>query len=1084
MRGESLPGDAVRRTSRRLDREPPVARPVSGSARGDLLERDADAFAARVSAPPTTFGPHAPPSAPGSLAPSPVRFPDDGEPLSAGTRGRFERHLGLDLSGVRLHDLPPGLERSAGPRAFTIGSNVALAGGPRAAARPAMARTVAHEIAHVVQQVGPGAAAKEPVVQADGELTDEDLAVIRQWLAEDPAGSGPLEGPPGLASGQLRLPEFPSRDIRFGTRPPPGYVCPGSCHQSPQEMWEAQQRREAERREAAKRAAWQGMHAAQAEAELRQQTGSLQEDIAAGRGAVAKVRLQLFDLALHGRTARTPAGGTTLTPHMRDSWFQAEQAALVIDATLRAAGSAPLPPEVANRLRSIFVGYYAAVSGLMRNVDAGERRAVANARQTARNLCPGSCHQPAPPRPQPSFGLGSPPDLGVGRFPGLSAPRPATQAAPETSPDAPASPGPRESRLDAAVATVLAAVSAANWRSVLNDHRWVTSELDSVLRAAVTGTTHGDELLAQLEFASQLLARQERLRDQYPDALKVQAVFFPKERFTTRTDAQGVPVEVAEAIPWQFYLTRTPVADPSHVLAGFEWQLHDLTAPRRDDRTVRTVRTRYQVGAFEALARERGPWRDPLPILQMDPPRTLFEQLNKRDFFPEGHLYWRQPLSGKPDSMRMTAPKPFLEWLELIGMAVVLIGSFVFAPYSTPMLVSVLAGTGLTIGAKALRLREKREHGVLEPGEVERFYWSLALDIVNVVTLGLGRAAIVAAEAENLVRATSLARSWYVLRTVEHGMQGINLLVVTNDLVKQYQAIKRAKLPPDQERKALVELTMHATLAGVLSIVQLRAAQSDLRGNPTVVVGVDPGDPTRLVARLEVLPVERTNLSATAGLTSEQLARRPRALRGEFEAAQAAPRRRFIQDEVYDQEVILGNGHVWRRRKAGGWCRHSDDPLCFIFGEGPGRRGSHIETFPPERKARKGIWSGTPGNSEFTPNRADALQRANFQPIPYRNGYPDFTQFAEATVLLPRAQLAIRDRDLHNLLADTQLARQRGWRLPNGEPDVAQATALRTNPNDPMTWHHVEGDNILLLVPRPIHKAAQHAGGFSLPALP
>jgi hypothetical protein len=420
----------------------------------------------------------------------------------------------------------------------------------------------------------------------------------------------------------------------------------------------------------------------------------------------------------------------------------------------------------------------------------------------------------------------------------------------------------------------------------------------------------------------------------------------------------------------------------------------------------------------------------------------------------------------------------------LIGMGVALLGSFVFAQWSTPALVAAIAGFGLTVGARALRIQEKQAHGVLEKGEVERFYWDLALDVVNLVTMGVGRAAIVAAEAGNLVRAANLARSWYVLRTAEHGMQAVNLLVVTNDLVKHYQAIKKAGMPPDQEREALTELTMHATLAGVLSIVQLRTAFRELSGRPTIVLGVDPADPNRLVARLETTPIERGPLSATANLTAEQLAKRPKALRGEFEAAQSSPRRRPIQDDEYDLEVILVTGHVWRRRKAGGWCRFSDDPLCFIFGEGPSLRGSHLETFPPERKARQGFWSGTPGESEFTPNRADALRRANFRPIPYRNGFPDFTPFAEATVVLPRSQLAIRDRAYHNLLADRQLARQRGWVLANGEPDVARATAFRANPADPMTWHHVEGENVLLLVPRPIHEVGQHAGGFSLPTLP
>ena len=156
----------------------------------------------------------------------------------------------------------------------------------------------------------------------------------------------------------------------------------------------------------------------------------------------------------------------------------------------------------------------------------------------------------------------------------------------------------------------------------------------------------------------------------------------------------------------------------------------------------------------------------------------------------------------------------------------------------------------------------------------------------------------------------------------------------------------------------------------------------------------------------------------------------------------------------------------------------------FIGGVLGETQGLHVETFPSQRKARQGIWSGMPGDSGFTPNDYHAFQRANFRPIPYRKGFPDFRGFAEAEVLLPSDQLAIRDRDYHNLLADRQLALQERWLLPNGEPDVARATAFRTDPHDPLTWHHVEGDNVLLLVPRPIHEAAQHAGGFSLPTMP
>ena len=43
----------------------------------------------------------------------------------------------------------------------------------------------------------------------------------------------------------------------------------------------------------------------------------------------------------------------------------------------------------------------------------------------------------------------------------------------------------------------------------------------------------------------------------------------------------------------------------------------------------------------------------------------------------------------------------------------------------------------------------------------------------------------------------------------------------------------------------------------------------------------------------------------------------------------------------------------------------------------------------------------------------------------------------------------------------------------------ARVAALRADPANPLTWHHVEFDNVLLLVPRSIHEAAQHAGGYA-----
>ncbi len=184
---------------------------------------------------------------------------------------------------------------------------------------------------------------------------------------------------------------------------------------------------------------------------------------------------------------------------------------------------------------------------------------------------------------------------------------------------------------------------------------------------------------------------------------------------------------------------------------------------------------------------------------------------------------------------------------------------------------------------------------------------------------------------------------------------------------------------------------------------------------------------------------------------------------------------------MFREDAMLTGGFEPRSRLVANISSGDSGFIGGVLGE---TQGLHVETIPSQRKARQGGWSGPEGDSDFTPNDDHAWQRANFRPIPYRNGFPDFRGFAEAEVLLTRDQLAIRDRDLHNRLADRQLALQERWLLPNGQPDVARATAFRTDPHDPLTWHHVEGENVLLLVPRPIHEVAQHEGGYSLPTIP
>jgi len=82
-----------------------------------------------------------------------------GRPLEAGTRAAMEARLGVDLSGVRLHDdaRAAAATREAGAEALAVGDEVALGVRHDPASR-AGRELLAHELAHVVQQRAAGTA--------------------------------------------------------------------------------------------------------------------------------------------------------------------------------------------------------------------------------------------------------------------------------------------------------------------------------------------------------------------------------------------------------------------------------------------------------------------------------------------------------------------------------------------------------------------------------------------------------------------------------------------------------------------------------------------------------------------------------------------------------------------------------------------------------------------------------------------------------------------------------------------------------------------------------------------------------------
>jgi len=94
------------------------------------------------------------PSAPADL----IARLGHGVPLDPDARAFFEQRLGRDLSGVRIHNDEAAADaaRSLQARAFTWGRHIAFASGEYQPASGAGRELLAHELAHVLQNVGAG----------------------------------------------------------------------------------------------------------------------------------------------------------------------------------------------------------------------------------------------------------------------------------------------------------------------------------------------------------------------------------------------------------------------------------------------------------------------------------------------------------------------------------------------------------------------------------------------------------------------------------------------------------------------------------------------------------------------------------------------------------------------------------------------------------------------------------------------------------------------------------------------------------------------------------------------------------------
>jgi hypothetical protein len=124
-------------------------------------------------------------------------------------------------------------------------------------------------------------------------------------------------------------------------------------------------------------------------------------------------------------------------------------------------------------------------------------------------------------------------------------------------------------------------------------------------------------------------------------------------------------------------------------------------------------------------------------------------------------------------------------------------------------------------------------------------------------------------------------------------------------------------------------------------------------------------------------------------------------------------------------------------------------------------------TRPPGwRLPHNGTWSGVVGHSDFTPSNPAALGVPPGTKIPFRNGYPDFSQWQRGN---PLNVHGLNGNHAHDMpLIHQEVARLQG--LPT---QTAGEAWLR---QQGLTPHHA-GGNTVQLIPRDLHGGVRHMGG-------
>lgn len=374
----------------------------------------------------------------------------------------------------------------------------------------------------------------------------------------------------------------------------------------------------------------------------------------------------------------------------------------------------------------------------------------------------------------------------------------------------------------------------AGWEQVTLEFKAATRWLDERLKELLDDTS---EARAGLEYAQDLLDRRSEVHLMAPNAVPLAAVFYPSPDIATYRNDKGETVQVAKAIPWQFYLDKIVKDDGS-----VEWILGDITSPKK-----------WKVN------------RESTDTDSVDPPKELFEQLNSKLRFPVGKLYWKMP-SGQAWSQVTTAPTTLGEWFTYIGLGLAALALIVGTAGAGSVVVGaiVVAGVGAGMTGTILDMQEKAKHGMLTDEDRAKGALFIAADIASILSLGLGKLAVAGAKAAQLTRlAAGLAQVGRVATVAAIALDTAKLVVISYDTAKAFIAIgEQPGLTDAQKNEARAKLVLQSLAVGVLTIVAIKSQVGDLRRGNVVLLETAPG------AEPKVRPVEEPTVRNDPDLPS------------------------------------------------------------------------------------------------------------------------------------------------------------------------------------------------------------------------